>query len=366
MRPVRQSGGFTLVELLVVIAIIGVLVGMLLPAVQSARAAARRMSCTNNLRQFGLAMLNHESARGHFPPTDARPPAATAPWSTGGGWSLHARILPYAEAATVADRLDFSQTAFRGNFSAQTPNPAFAALFATPIPMLLCASDPAPVVNLSNGFTYAGNNYMVSIGSATADGSGKYFWDFRSPTDGIVFENSKVRFRNITDGASKTVISSEAVRSIGNDTAFAAGSPPQVPYQYTYNGSADFNPTTVALNANPTAPTTAEIDALVAAWNTKAVTWRGASSPAMRGRGLSWAATTAGNGLTNGFLPPNSPIPDYVVHWSGFFGPKSWHPDGANVLFADGHVEFLSDSTEATVHRGLHSINGGETVSGRY
>jgi prepilin-type processing-associated H-X9-DG protein len=83
----------------------------------------------------------------------------------------------------------------------------------------------------------------------------------------------------------------------------------------------------------------------------------------MRGRGVSWAATTQGNSLTNGFLPPNSRIPDYVVHWSGFFGPKSYHPGGANVLCADGHVAFLAQDTDASLHRALHSIAGGEVVS---
>ena len=100
MQSSARRRGFTLVELLVVIAIIGVLVGMLLPAVQSAREAARRMSCQNNLRQFGLAMLNYESGRRHFPPTGTRT-SGTA------GWSLHARILPYAEEQTIASQLDF-------------------------------------------------------------------------------------------------------------------------------------------------------------------------------------------------------------------------------------------------------------------
>ncbi len=83
----------------------------------------------------------------------------------------------------------------------------------------------------------------------------------------------------------------------------------------------------------------------------------------MRGRGLSWAATTFGNGLTNGFLPPNSEIPDSIIHWSGFAGPKSWHRGGANVLFADAHVALVVAETDPAVHRALHSINGGEVVN---
>jgi prepilin-type N-terminal cleavage/methylation domain-containing protein len=212
-RRGQTRHAFTLVELLVVIAIIATLIGLLLPAVQGAREAARQMTCGSNLRQLGLAMLVYETAKRHFPPTDARPPAASSAWSAGGGWSLHARLLPYVEEGGLADRFDFRQAAFRGNFAAQEPNPAFAPLFATPITMLLCPSDSAPVVNTSGGHPYAGNNYMVSIGSGTATGQGGMYWNFSRPTDGIVYENSKVKLAQVTDGASRTVIGSEAVRS---------------------------------------------------------------------------------------------------------------------------------------------------------
>jgi type II secretory pathway pseudopilin PulG len=261
------------VELLVVIAIIGVLVGMLLPAVQSAREAARRNSCASNLRQFGLSLLNYESSRGHFPATDARGSTTVSATATG-GWSLHSRLLPYAEQSTLSDRFDFTQAAFTGNFAAQTPNAAFAALFATPIPLLLCASDPAPAVQVANGFSYGGNNYMVSFGSATADGAGRCYWNFAQPTDGIVYEKSKVRIRHVTDGLSKTVIASEAVRSItavSDPVTFA--SPPPQPYQYTLNGSTGWNSTTLVGPAGAT-PTTSAIDGILANWRS-ITSWRG-------------------------------------------------------------------------------------------
>jgi len=355
---------FTLVELLVVIAIIGALVGLLLPAVQSAREAARRTSCTNNLRQFGLAMFNFESARGFFPQTDART-------SSTAGWSLHARLLPYAEESAISSQLDFKATPFTGSFNSQTPAAQFATLFATPIPMLLCPSDPAPTVNTCNGATYGGNNYMVSFGSATVSGGNNY-WEFSKPTDGIVYENSKVKIAKITDGTSKTVIASEAVRSIADSGTgdVTLASVPSFPYPYTLNGSTGWS----NVNGSGGAPngitrggitSTADIDAILAGWSSL-TSWRAVNSPSMRGRGLAWAATTQGNSLTNGFLPPNSMIPDYVVHWSGFFGPKSRHAAGANVLFGDGRVVLLSDKTDKDLHRALHSINGGEQVSGDY
>ena len=129
----RRSRAFTLVELLVVIAIIGTLVGLLLPAVQAAREAARRSNCSSNLRQQILAIVSYESARRSLPPTDLP-----------GGFSIQARLLPFMEEAAIASQLDFSKPATSGAFNAQVPNPAFAALFATPIPVM-----PAPMISTS-------------------------------------------------------------------------------------------------------------------------------------------------------------------------------------------------------------------------
>ena len=91
MRNLSSRKGFTLVELLVVIAIIGVLVGLLLPAVQAAREAARRMTCSNNLKQIGLAMMNYEAATKRIPPSAC----INSKILTNASWSIHGRLLPY-------------------------------------------------------------------------------------------------------------------------------------------------------------------------------------------------------------------------------------------------------------------------------
>ena len=351
----RRRRAFTLIELLVVIAIIAILIALLLPAVQQAREAARRTQCKNNLKQLGLAIHNYESTYSVFPPAGTRDV----------DFSVQARLLPYVEQQNLQKLLDFTQPAFSGGFSAKVPNPLFASAFATPIPLFLCPSDPAPgqmtVINGSNSYTYGGLNYMVSFGSATQTNN-----DFSQRTDGPFYQYSSVRFRDFTDGTSNTVVMSETVRSQGDDTSFASGTFPPFPYRLTLNGSSGVNSGDLTATG---APWSSYVDGsnrisnpdLSAAWLSFS-SWRGGTSPALRGRGTSWAFTGAINSMTNGYNTPNSHIPDLVTHWSGYFGPRSWHTGGANVVLGDGSVRFLSDSIDASLHRHLHSINGSEVL----
>ena len=132
--------GFTLVELLVVIAIIGILIGMLLPAVQQVREAARRVACANNMRQLGLAMLNYESAHGHFPPgfssaatrdgtVSAGVHIDSETWNAAPGWGWGAHLLPFVEGNNIFSQIDFA-------------DPIWAAehrdIIQTQIPLFLC------------------------------------------------------------------------------------------------------------------------------------------------------------------------------------------------------------------------------------
>ncbi len=336
------------------------MVGLLLPAVQAAREAARRMQCGNHLRQLALATLNYESTYRCFPMAGA----------VDADFSVQARILPFAEQVALHELLDYALPAFTGPFNAKVPQPQFAAAFATPLPLFLCPSDPAPGVTSVNidgqVYQYGGLNYMVSYGS----GSGKNY-DLRWPTDGIVFQRSRTGFAHITDGSSHTVLLSESIRSIGDDMQLAAGASPKFPYQYTLNGSSGVSS---ALHSTPGlqatgAPWSEFVDGagmianpqLDPAWG-MFTNWRGGSSPALRGRGVSWAFSGAVSSLTNGYHAPNSRTPDIVTHFTGFFGPRSFHPGGANVAMADGSVKLLGASMDVAVHRALHSCNGGEVI----
>ncbi len=188
-RTKRPVGGFTLVELLVVIAIIGVMVGLLLPAVQSAREAARRMQCSNNLKQITLGLHNYESTYRMFPAG-----------RTTMGISALAAILPYIEQANAQELVDYKVAWNHANNVNAT---------RTLISTFLCPSDPTTILPSS----WAGTNYRANQGSGilwglpptdTADPN------FGMPEpNGVFYLDKRLRFRDLLDGASHTAAFSE-------------------------------------------------------------------------------------------------------------------------------------------------------------
>lgn len=377
-RGCTTRAAFTLIELLVVIAIIAILIALLLPAVQAAREAARRTQCRNNLKQLGIALHNYHDVFKMLPPlissfgsTEAYDPEFV---TNSDGFSVQARLLPFIEQQNLQKLLDYTHPGFYGAYNNETPNPLFANAFSLPLEMFLCPSDPTPTqVAGYDGFVYGCNSYMISTGSGTGVN-----YDPRLPTDGVFFGNSSVRFRDVTDGLTNTIFMTESIRSTGADETLPAGTTPSFPFQKTLNGSTGLNSTQqfsggqplqgLPVTGSPWSPYAGPGGML---YNPNLSTvwpqltgWRGATSNALRGRGTSWAFPGQCATQTNGYQPPNSQIADIVTHFTGFFGPRSWHPNGAQVLMGDGSVQFLADSMDVNVCHELHTRNGGEMTTG--
>lgn len=202
-------GAFTLVELLVVMAIIGIMVGLLLPAVQSAREAARRTSCHNNIKQITLAVHNYESAM------KVLPAAWTKPARTGDGWSAQARILPYIEAIGLAEAIDFD-----AGYKAATINVdgTDVPIATYRVPTYLCPSDVNDRQRFGdNGPEHYPLSYAVNAGR----------WFVYDPNDGAIGEGMftagrALKFRACLDGLSNTLAFAEVkaftpyYRDLGN------------------------------------------------------------------------------------------------------------------------------------------------------
>jgi prepilin-type N-terminal cleavage/methylation domain-containing protein/prepilin-type processing-associated H-X9-DG protein len=221
MKPARR--GFTLIELLVVIAIIAVLIALLLPAVQASREAARRIQCTNNLKQLGIALHNYEGSIGSFPSGEISTllnpnwtlPAGScngAPPELGPGWSLFALAFPFLEQQVLANAL---------NFNLGIADPANLTVRGTQVAVYSCPSDspPATVPMFDCGNPPSAGNTPVTLLSDLAPSSyvgvlgggnrnnpdplcGCYEWQ---PFNGMFHRNSRVRIAEITDGTSNTV-----------------------------------------------------------------------------------------------------------------------------------------------------------------
>lgn len=319
---------FSLVELLVVIAIIGILVALLLPAIQASRGAASRTSCGNNLRQLNVAAYNHLAARGFFPSGSVAREFSAQPFTawTLYRWSALAELTPYLENTAVYNALDLSVPLYGATFAVRPEN---VEVVKTVVPAFLCPSDLNRPVSSEFGPT----NYAMCAGSGAGGGT-------PHDTDGVFYMNSQVTPARITDGLSKTALVSESLLGQPRQGGFHD---PNFEYKFAF--------------ASPLS------DALCEAsnhWNM--------SDP----RGFAWANGEFRCALYNHYLLPNSVTPDCMgVQLGGGvkvqFTPYGWrtarsaHPGGVNLLMADGSLQFIADEIDADVWRALSTIAGEES-----
>ncbi|MHC2068462.1 DUF1559 family PulG-like putative transporter [Bremerella sp. T1] len=328
-----SRSGFTLVELLVVIAIIGVLIALLLPAVQQAREAARRSQCVNNLKQHGLGLHNFHDTFKRFPPgtTNNMSPFGTATgrkWGT--GWMVH--LLPFVELGNVYDIVDFSQHWNDGAMSdacgADAGSPVFP-IYECPSASLskeLCdhevktmIADYVGIAGVVNGFAgvSGGTEYASETGPAT--------------TNGVLYYNSKTGFNDLTDGSSNTM----AISEVGAWLENSSGN--RVDYRSTYYG---FNMGTIGNNNNGTVLPTGNRDARL--FNLTALRY-----PINRIGPFDSQCDTDGVCANYG---NNAPL-------------RSEHPGGVNVLFCDGSIHFIPETIDLPTFGNLAVRNDGNVAT---
>lgn len=315
MRKRVETRGFTLIELLVVIAIIGVLIAMLLPAVQAAREAARRAQCTNNLKQIGIALHSYHDVNDVFP-------ASMNSWSTGAYFTAFTAILPYMEQAPLLasynlnlNNIDFANTT-------ATLTPVASYLCPTMTPPKYRKPDPT-----NNDFA-APASYAMCTGSRYA-----WAWSYTRAygvPDGVLVPNEvwntpggplvangPIGIRSVTDGSSQTLVVGEQDYALKNE--FFTPPDPR------------------------------------------------AGSP--KGGGGVWCDGYPTSGSFSAYAPFNVHLhltaadgPDYRER-SGVASFRSQHPGGANFLYVDGSVRFLRENVDRTIYRGLATRAGGECIS---
>ena len=349
----RRAPGFTLIELLVVIAIIAVLIALLLPAVQAAREAARRVQCTNNLKQIGLAALNYHEAFQAFPFAKGKDYMAVVPGApVHARWSAHSQILGFAEQRPLFDAINFSLPPETPDVSLsgmsfqpayQDPNRANATVCRVSLGSFLCPSDASPTA----ADWAAANNYVANQGSWLCDACealpSKMF-----PGElprGPFYNRSCVGVAGIPDGTSNTAFFSEKRRGQGSrdPKSDLFQMPNAMSLDMTYQACRALDPATAMVYTSR----------MGAAWAVGAMTcieYNHVAPPNDR------SCAGAMGGMMDG---GSSMMVDMTVQIPA----SSLHPGGANVLMGDGSVRFVKESVAVDVWRALGTRNGGEVVS---
>lgn len=344
-RGARPRTAFTLVELLVVIAIIGILIGMLLPAVQMVREAARRTSCANNTRQLALALLNYESAFESFPSgyrfdksmSPVNPVASIGPSDV--------RLLPYIEQENLENLTDGTMPWFM--------QPSTVAL--TKVATFRCPTDPAPdqyvveflsTIPFPVGDRFAPSSYAWNLGYNDSLGVGPNF-TARSPdkNTGVFYQESETKVSGIRDGLSNTFAIGEAASGVpireggptnpnmdpftGDiDSAFhpwlLQGAMPEAFYSLGYRYAGGFCSTVEPLNQLPATDSYFAHESDTDLYDTRA----------------SW---------------------DGGPHWVSNF--RSLHPSGANFALCDGSIQYVRENIDMTVYRAYSTMAGGEVAN---
>jgi prepilin-type N-terminal cleavage/methylation domain-containing protein/prepilin-type processing-associated H-X9-DG protein len=341
-RTCRKRRAFTLIELLVVIAIIGVLVALLLPAVQAAREASRRTECTNNLKQIGIALLNYHDALGAFPPgsivmhcAKRTPPAPCNLDKFLAQTVPHVSILAQLDQPNVFNGWNFDMPMYEPSSRICTlmcAGPANATGYFTRLSVYMCPSDP--------NIAQARNSYRAVTGTGHFDAE----YQGEVP-NGSFYRVSSVTMSDLTDGTSTTALFTEHLTGAGaGDLGRLNGTPCRL--------SVPFASEADCLRAMP--PNRAQGRWLGGSYWGSLVTFD--RTPNVRRRGC--ASRHVEFDWTGGYDEMFSHL------WvQAFDGPSSLHTGGVNVLMGDGTVRFVRDTIQPAPWRSLATIAGGETVS---